>query len=91
MRTTLTLDDDLARRLKDLARRRRQPFKEVVNSALRRGLSAQDTAERCEPYHVDTFCSGFRPGVDPLRLNQLLDELDAAAARDHAAREGAAS
>jgi hypothetical protein len=89
MRTTLTLDDDVARRLKDLARRQRQPFKEVVNNALRRGLSAQDAAEQCEPYQVDTFGSGFRPGVDPLKLNQLLDELDAAAARDRAALEGA--
>jgi hypothetical protein len=89
MRTTLTLEDDVARRLKDLARRHRQSFKDVVNNTLRRGLTAQDAMEPGEPYQVDTFSSGFRPGVDPLRLNQLLDELDATAARDQATREGA--
>ena len=39
MRTTLTLDDDLAAALKEQARRADQPFKQVVNDTLRRGLS----------------------------------------------------
>jgi predicted DNA-binding ribbon-helix-helix protein len=76
MRTTLTLEDDLARRLKDLARREGRPFKEVVNETLRRGLTSQEVAEPAEPYRVETFRSGFRAGVDPLRLNQLVDELE---------------
>lgn len=38
MRTTLTLDDDVAAKLKAAARDR--PFKVVVNEALRAGLSA---------------------------------------------------
>jgi hypothetical protein len=37
MRTTLTLDDDVALKLRELAHRRRVPFKEVVNSVLRLG------------------------------------------------------
>jgi predicted transcriptional regulator len=73
MRTTLTLEDELARRLKELARREGRSFKEVVNAALRRGLAAQEVAEL---YRVETFRSGFRAGVDPLRLNQLVDELE---------------
>ena len=76
MRTTLTLDDDVALRLKDLARRRRETFKETVNAVLRRGLSTPVRKADGEPYRVRTFRSGFRPGVDPLRLNQLLDELE---------------
>jgi predicted transcriptional regulator len=76
MRTTLTLDDDLARRLKQLARREGRPFKEVVNEALRRGLAAQEVAEPAAAYRTDTFRSGFRAGVDPLKLNQLVDELE---------------
>jgi hypothetical protein len=75
MRTTLTLDDDLARRLKDLAHRQRQPFKQVVNTVLRRGLAAQDQPRSESPFRVRTFRSGLRPGVDPLKLNQLVDEL----------------
>jgi predicted transcriptional regulator len=34
MRTTLTLDDDVAMKLRELAHRRRVPFKEVVDSVL---------------------------------------------------------
>lgn len=86
MRTTLTLDDDLARRLKEVARQRRLPFKDVVNDLLRRGLVAQEPARDSEPFQVDTFSSGLRPGLDPLKLNQLLDELDARRALDEAHR-----
>jgi len=78
MRTTLTLDDDVAVKLRELAHRRRLPFKEVVNSVLRRGLAAQDRrAESSRPFRVEVFRSSFRPGVDPLKLNQLSDELEA--------------
>jgi hypothetical protein len=38
MRTTLTLDDDVAALIERLRRERRQPLKEIVNDALRRGL-----------------------------------------------------
>jgi hypothetical protein len=78
MRTTLTLDDDVAARLRDLAHRRRLPFKEVVNSVLRRGLAAQERrAESGRPFRVEVFRSSFRPGVDPVKLNQLSDDLEA--------------
>ena len=77
MRTTLTLDDDLAAALKEQARRADQPFKEVVNDTLRRGLSPV-LAEAEPDYEVKPHDSGFRPGVDPLRLNQINDSLEAA-------------
>lgn len=77
VRTTLTLDDDVAAKLKLLAERQRSSFKETVNAVLRRGLSAQDRRERrVEGVRVDTFRSAFQRGVDPIRLNQLVDELD---------------
>jgi hypothetical protein len=76
MRTTLTLDDDVAVKLRELAHRRRISFKEVVNSVLRRGLAAQENrAEPRRPFHVEVLRSPFRPGVDPLKLNQLSDDL----------------
>lgn len=78
MRTTLTLDDDLAAKLKDFARRKRLSFKDAINSILRRGLTAQDVSRRArEPFRVHTFRSPLRPGIDPLKLNQLADELEA--------------
>jgi len=75
MRTTLTLDDDVAERLKALAHRQRISFKEATNTALRRGLAAQERKPR-HRFQMKTFRSAFRPGVDQLRLNQLTDELE---------------
>ena len=76
MRTTLTLDDDLAATLREIAHRRRVPFRQVVNDLIRRGLKGGRGGRRGpEPFVVDTFRSGFRAGVDPLRLNQLVDQL----------------
>ena len=77
MRTTLTLDDDLALRLKRRAALRGGSFKRVVNDTLRRGLTGP-APSRGEPhgFQVHTFRSAFRPGVDLDRLNQLLDDLE---------------
>ncbi len=77
MRTTLTLDDDLAHSLRERAKLLNVPFKQVVNDALRRGLSPS-VAETPRPeYRVDPIRSGFASGVDPLKLNQLNDQLEA--------------
>ena len=74
MRTTLTLDDDVADRLKAQAHRQRISFNEATNAALRRGLVAQERKPR-KRFRVKTFHSPFRAGVDTLRLNQLADDL----------------
>jgi hypothetical protein len=77
MRTTIDLDDDVGKKLQDLAHKRQSSFRKVVNETLRRGLSHQVPARApIPPFQVDTFESTFRTGVDPLRLNQLLDDLD---------------
>ena len=77
MRTTLTIDDDVAQALKNLSRTRGASFKSVVNEVLRRGLMAGElpSAPR-EPFKVRSARRGFRPGVDPLKLNQLADALE---------------
>lgn len=77
MRTTLTLEPDLARKLKDLAHRRGQTFKQTLNEVVRRGLTAQTRREPRARYVVDPHRGGFRPGIDPGKLNQLVDQLDA--------------
>lgn len=41
MRTTLTLDNDLAATLRAKARRSGRPFKDIVNRTLRLGLEAE--------------------------------------------------
>jgi hypothetical protein len=40
MRTTLTLDDDVAAKLKTESQSAGRPFREIVNETLRRGLEA---------------------------------------------------
>ena len=74
MRTTLTLDDDVADALRQQMRLQDKTFKQVVNDALRRALIAPDSGER-PPFKVKTFASGYLPGIDPLRLRQLDEEL----------------
>lgn len=77
MRTTLTLDEDVATELRKEARRTGRSFKEVVNEILRRGLSAgPEPARRPRRFRVRPKACGFRAGVDILRLNQLVDELE---------------
>ena len=75
MRITVTLDDDLADALKQRAKLLDVPFKQVVNETLRRGLAPQADEDR-PVFRVRPFRGGFRPGVDPLKLNQLNDELE---------------
>lgn len=77
MRTTLTLDDDIARRLQEEARRSGSSFKKVVNELLREGLGRGEKPPSQLPrFRVKARACGFRSGVDLLRLNQLNDELE---------------
>ena len=46
MRTTLTLDDDVAALLKKEVRKSGEPFKQVVNRYLRLGLAAPKDGKR---------------------------------------------
>lgn len=72
MRTTLTLDDDLASRLKDLAHERGVPFKQVVNEAIRQGLDGS-AAKRA--FGLPTFDMG-EPLIDLTKAAQLADAID---------------
>ena len=73
MRTTLTLEDDLADRLAQIARETQQPFKVVVNEALRRGL-----AERAPPvpaFDYQPHPGNLLPGIDARGFNELAWQL----------------
>jgi predicted transcriptional regulator len=59
MRTTLTLDDDVAARLERLRKNRNASFKELVNEALRQGLRSLETSPvRREPFTTRTVDLG---------------------------------
>ena len=77
VRTTLTIDDDLGRALRETARLNGRSFKSVVNEALRRGIAVgEKPAAPREPFRVESASMGFAPGVDEFKLNQLVDELE---------------
>ena len=75
MRTTLILDDDVADFLNEQARLHNKPFTQVVNDTLRRGMSPAAGEDR-PFFKVTPLRGGFRPEVDPQKLNQLNDELE---------------
>jgi Ribbon-helix-helix protein, copG family len=75
MRTTVTLDPDLAAKLRALARERGVSFKEALNSTLRRGLtSGGGRSER--RYKLASRRLGLRPGVDLEQALRLAGELE---------------
>ena len=77
MRTTTTLDPDVATKLKTLAYRRRASFKATLNEVIRRGLAAQDRAgARAPRFSVEAHPGRFLPGIDLGKLNQLVDQLE---------------
>jgi hypothetical protein len=76
MRTTVTLDPDVERLLREEVHRRRQSFKEVLNDAVRQGLRPARSGKRPKPFVVKARTMGLRTGIDPGRLNELADDLE---------------
>ncbi len=77
MRTTLTLEDDLASLLKTRSHQLGISFKEMVNRVLRSGLGTEMEPQKVDVPKTIPHSFGFRPGVDLDKLNQLADELEA--------------
>lgn len=76
MRTTLTIDDRIAKALKDLAHRSKRPFKEVVNDTLRAGLSAKGE-RKANPYVVRPVAlGGPLPGINLDKALALADAIE---------------
>ena len=74
MRTTLTIDPDVQKLLEQEVARSRRPLKQVVNEALRRGLTR--SGDRARKVVVKVSESRLRPGYDPSSFNALSDELE---------------
>jgi hypothetical protein len=67
MRTTLTLDDDVAALLKRVLGRRKEGLKVIVNEALRHGLRRIEApVDRKPPYRTPSVDTGrcLLPNVD---------------------------
>lgn len=77
MRTTLTIEDRIARELKAIAHRSGKPFKDVVNETLRAGLGAADAKPRAKRYRVrPAHLGAVLGGVDLDKARALADALE---------------
>ena len=76
MRTTLTVDPDVAQLLNAAMLQSGKSFKTTVNQALRKGLSDIVIEAAEPPFQVKPKVMGIRPGLDPARLQELDDELE---------------
>lgn len=85
MRTTLTLEEDVAARLEAEMKRSGEGMKAVVNRALRVGLGMTEKPVQPPAFCVEPHNFGFQRGADLDRLNQLADELEA---EEHARKMG---
>jgi hypothetical protein len=76
MRTTLTLEPDVADRLESAVRASGKSRKTTVNEALRVGLGLADSLGPPPPFRIRAFVDGLQPGIDPDKMNHLLDSLE---------------
>jgi hypothetical protein len=74
MRTTVTLDPDVAAKLKEAAREQGISFKEALNSSVRRGFERGEVRPR--PYRIRPQKLGVRPGVNLVKALQLAGEME---------------
>ena len=72
MRTTLTLDDDVAVLLKKEVRKSGEPFKQAVNRYLRLGLTASKKPAR-KPFKVTPINLGL-PHYE--KVEEMLEDLE---------------
>ena len=77
MRTTLTIDDDLALAIEDLRKREGLSFEAALNQVIRLGVQAISAPPVAEKYRTPTRALGPKPGIDAGRFNALADEIDA--------------
>lgn len=75
MRTTVTLDPDVERYLREACRVRGKSFKKVLNEALRASLKPSEPL----PELLPPRSMGLRPGIDPRRVSDVADDLEAEA------------
>jgi hypothetical protein len=76
MRTTLTIEPDVAQQIRRRMSQKKLPLKSVVNEALRAGLSSVEKEKKVR-FVVEPHSCKLRAGIDMDKLNQLADEMEA--------------
>ncbi len=77
MRTTITLDDDVAAKIQLKVRRSGRPFKEIVNDALRTGLAIDNQVTALPPFTIDRkHLIRLKSGYNFSKVEEVFDRLD---------------
>lgn len=76
MRTTLTLDDDVASLLQKEMRRTGQPLKVTVNALLRSGLHHAAQPPKPKPFHIRTRRLGLPKEWTSGSISELIEMLE---------------
>lgn len=77
MRTTLTLDDDVAAKLKAESRRAGRPFRTTVNEMLRRGLASRRITGGRKPFKISARDLGrLKPGLSLDNVAELIEQVE---------------
>ena len=76
MRTRLSLDDDVATKLKAEARLAGRPFREIVNEMLRRGLASRRVTAHRQAFEITARDLGdLKPGLSLDYVAELIEQL----------------
>jgi plasmid stability protein len=77
MRTTLTLDDDVAAKLRAESRRTGRPFKAIVNETLRSGLASRRVAAQRQAFKITARDLGdVKPGLCLDNVAELIEQAE---------------
>jgi hypothetical protein len=71
IRTTVTLDDDVVERVKQVSRARGASFRQTLNEVIRVGLTAAPTKKRV--FKVRGTAMGYRPELNYDKISALLE------------------
>lgn len=79
MRTTVTLDRDVERILRETALRTHKPFEKVLNETLRAGNEQVSGIGQAASFVLRSRPMGLRTGHDPAGFHRLAEDLEAEA------------
>ena len=76
MRTTVTLDPDVAKLIRDKMHCSRQSFKMTLNDAIRQALRKSNLPPNRAKFVVASRPMGMLPGIDPADLTDLDTDIE---------------
>ncbi len=72
----MTLDEDVAAKLRAERRHSGRPFKQVVNDCLRLGLNVRSPKVAMPPFKVKPRPLGLRPGFNYDNVWELIEQIE---------------